>query len=54
MQSAWVKLEKRLSNKQQTCYVPLSVESQLVCGGVDDTSRVELTIEIEAKCINVL
>ena len=46
-QTAWVKLEK-LSNEQQACYVPLSVESILVCGGIDDTSRVELTIEI--KC----
>ena len=44
------KLEKinKLLNKLQACYVPLSVESILVRGGVDDTSRVELTIEI--KC----
>ena len=32
-------------------HIPISVESVLVCGGVGDTTRVYLAIEIEPNCI---
>ena len=40
-----------ITSKTNSKHVPVSVESVLVCGGVGDTSRVELTIVIEAKCV---
>ena len=43
-----------ITSKMNNKHIPVSVESVRVCAGVNDTSMVELTIEIEAKCINVL